>query len=158
MALLLRSLPRLKSITFLRKETDLSLLNGVAAAFTSALEELDVWSPVSSAHQLHTLVQSFPWLRSLRLFGSVVVAEDTSSCWDMLPHLTSLAVRVKDASLIDVILRSRLGQQLNDLSILVKPDNLGVNDDFAPPVGPIQINLYQVGVCSQCVFVNFYIG
>ena len=69
-----------------------------------------------------------------------------SSSWDTLVHLTSLTVRVQDSNLVDVILGSRLGQQLTDLSILVKPMSAVTNDnDLVPPSAwPVQINLYQI--------------
>ena len=131
-ALLLRNLPRLKSLKFLRKETSSSLFDVTSPAFTSALEELIVWEDIPSRDQLHTLFKSFPSLRHLRLYGSV---DAHPSYWDMLSHLTSLTVRVHSSSLVDMILRSRLGHQLTDFCLMVKiPNPIHHHIDVQTPV------------------------
>ena len=92
-ALLVRSLPNLKSVKFLRRESDPNLFLG--DGFVSKLEELDVWTPMSYAN-LNNLARSFPVLNKLRLFGSVTGAggPDLRNLWaDGLPNLTTLAIR-----------------------------------------------------------------
>ena len=71
---------------------------------------------------LNNLARSFPVLNKLRLFGSVIGgAPDLINPWaDGLPNLTTLAIRVHDSTLIDVILKSKIAQQLVDFSILVR--------------------------------------
>ena len=62
-------------------------------------------------------------LNKLRLFGSVTGGPpaDLRNPWaDGLPNLTTLAIRVHDSTLIDVILKSKMAQQLTDFSILVR--------------------------------------
>ena len=118
-AFLVRSLPNLKSVKFLRRESDPNLFLG--DGFVSKLEELDVWTPMTYSN-LNNLARSFPVLNKLRLFGSVIGgAPDLINPWaDGLPNLTTLAIRVHDSTLIDVILKSKIAQQLVDFSILVR--------------------------------------
>ena len=58
-AFLVRSLPNLKSVKFLRRESDPNLFLG--DGFVSKLEELDVWTPMTYAN-LNNLARSFPGL------------------------------------------------------------------------------------------------